>query len=110
VTFLADEGVDRQIVERLRLDGHEVSYVAEMAPGITDEVVLSESRKLAERVDHLTKSQSCERPIVNRRQATSLPHMISASSSLGSGKRRPAFSIWRIVINRPPDARASFWF
>jgi predicted nuclease of predicted toxin-antitoxin system len=46
VIFLADEGVDRQIVERLRLDGHEVSYVyvAEMAPGIMDEVVLSESR------------------------------------------------------------------
>jgi len=44
VTFLADEGVDRQIVERLRLDGHEVSYVAEMAPGIMDEVVLRESR------------------------------------------------------------------
>ena len=44
MTFLADEGVDRQIVERLRLDGHEVSYVAEMTPGIMDEVVLSESR------------------------------------------------------------------
>ena len=44
MTFLADEGVDRQIVERLRLDGHEVSYLAEMAPGIMDEVVLSESQ------------------------------------------------------------------
>ena len=27
MTFLADEGVDRQIVERLRLDGHQVAYV-----------------------------------------------------------------------------------
>jgi predicted nuclease of predicted toxin-antitoxin system len=44
VTFLADEGVDRQIVERLRLDGHRVAYVAEMSPGIMDEVVLMESR------------------------------------------------------------------
>jgi predicted nuclease of predicted toxin-antitoxin system len=44
VTFLADEGVDRQIVERLRLDGHVVSSVAEMSPGIMDEVVLMESR------------------------------------------------------------------
>jgi len=49
VTFLADEGVDRQIVERLRLDGHDVFYVAEMAPGITDEIVLSASRN-SERV------------------------------------------------------------
>ena len=34
MTFLADEDVDRQIVERLRLDGHQVAYVAEMSPGI----------------------------------------------------------------------------
>jgi predicted nuclease of predicted toxin-antitoxin system len=47
MTFLADEGVDRQIVERLRLDGHQVAYVAEMPPGITDEVVLIESRASA---------------------------------------------------------------
>lgn len=44
MTFLADEGVDRQIVERLRLDGHQVVYIAEMSPGITDETVLMESR------------------------------------------------------------------
>ena len=45
--FLADEGVDRQIVERLREDGYEVAYVAEMSPGISDEVVLKESRSSA---------------------------------------------------------------
>jgi len=44
VTFLADESVDRQIVERLRLDGHLVAYVAEMSPGIMDDTVLMESR------------------------------------------------------------------
>lgn len=37
---LADEGVDRHIVERLRQDGHQVWYVAEMDPGIADDVVL----------------------------------------------------------------------
>ncbi len=47
MTFLADECVDRQIVDRLRLDGHEVAYVAEMSPGIVDEVVLLESRNSA---------------------------------------------------------------
>ena len=31
-------------VERLRLDGHQVAYVAEMSPGIMDEAVLLESR------------------------------------------------------------------
>lgn len=39
--FLADEGVDRQIVERLRQDGHQVWYVAEMEPGISDKAVLN---------------------------------------------------------------------
>jgi predicted nuclease of predicted toxin-antitoxin system len=38
--LLADESVDRQIVERLRADGHDVSYVAELEPGITDTEVL----------------------------------------------------------------------
>jgi predicted nuclease of predicted toxin-antitoxin system len=44
VRFLADECVDRPIVELLRLDGHEVAYVAEMSAGIMDDVVLMESR------------------------------------------------------------------
>ena len=44
MTFVADESVDSQIVERLRRDGHQVAYVAEMSPGIMDEAVLTESR------------------------------------------------------------------
>jgi len=38
--FLADESVDRPIVEKLRQDGHFVLYVAEMEPGISDDAVL----------------------------------------------------------------------
>lgn len=38
--LLADENVDRPIVERLRRDGHDVIYVAELDPGITDRDVL----------------------------------------------------------------------
>ena len=37
---LADESVDKDIVFRLRDDGHAVEYVAEMSPGIMDEEVL----------------------------------------------------------------------
>ncbi len=40
MNFLADESVDKQIVERLRQDGHSVRYVAEMDPGISDDAVL----------------------------------------------------------------------
>lgn len=41
MNFLADEGVDFPVVQRLRTDGHEVLYVAEMDPGISDEKVLA---------------------------------------------------------------------
>ncbi|MBI5823025.1 MAG: DUF5615 family PIN-like protein [Chloroflexi bacterium] len=38
--IVADECVDDEIVLRLRNDGHKVSYVAEVSPGILDEDVL----------------------------------------------------------------------
>lgn len=38
--FLVDESVDRQLVDQLRYDGHEIWYVAEMEPGIPDDDVL----------------------------------------------------------------------
>ena len=40
MNLLADESVDKQIVERLRQEGHNVLYIAEMEPSITDDVVL----------------------------------------------------------------------
>jgi len=40
VKLLADEGVDAQIVAHLGAAGHDVTYVAELAPGVTDEAVL----------------------------------------------------------------------
>lgn len=41
--LLADESVDRPIVERLRGDGHDTVYVAELSPSITDEQVLQKA-------------------------------------------------------------------
>jgi predicted nuclease of predicted toxin-antitoxin system len=40
MNLLADESVAAGIVDRLRLDGHRVDYVAEMSPSITDDDVL----------------------------------------------------------------------
>lgn len=40
MNFLADESVDRAIVDRMRTDGHSVDYVAELAPSIDDNEVL----------------------------------------------------------------------
>ena len=45
MNLLADESVDGPIVERLRLDGHDVLYVAEMAPGIKDDDVFDAANR-----------------------------------------------------------------
>lgn len=42
--LVADESVDGPIVERLRADGHETLYIAELDPGISDEVILEQAR------------------------------------------------------------------
>jgi predicted nuclease of predicted toxin-antitoxin system len=43
MNLVADEGVDRQIVEQLRQDGHDVAYIAELAPSISDDEVLQQA-------------------------------------------------------------------
>lgn len=45
--LVADEGVDRQIVDGLRADGHEVEYGAEMDPGVSDDLVLARCNAVA---------------------------------------------------------------
>lgn len=40
MNLVADESIDRAIVERLRKEGYTVLSVAEMEPSIPDEVVL----------------------------------------------------------------------
>lgn len=46
MNLLIDESVDRQVVEKLRQDGHNVVYVSEMDPGISDDEVLSIANKM----------------------------------------------------------------
>ncbi len=45
--FLADENLDLSVIRRLRDAGHEVVAVAEMEPGISDELVLASANSLA---------------------------------------------------------------
>jgi predicted nuclease of predicted toxin-antitoxin system len=40
MNLVADENIDRQVVERLRRDGHQVDWIAEVSPSATDEEVL----------------------------------------------------------------------
>ena len=41
--LLADEGVDRSIVLRLRSEGHLVDHIAELAPSLKDDEVLRQA-------------------------------------------------------------------
>ena len=45
MNLVADEGVDRPVVERLRRDGHHVVYVAELSPSVADEEVLQRANE-----------------------------------------------------------------
>ncbi len=45
MNFIADENVDQQIVDYLRKNGYDVLYVEEMAPGVSDEIVLSKANE-----------------------------------------------------------------
>ena len=46
MNILADENIDRQIVERLRQDGHAVLSVAELDPSISDDDVLAMAQRV----------------------------------------------------------------
>jgi hypothetical protein len=40
MNIVADESIDRPIVLELRQDGHDVVYIAELSPSISDDQVL----------------------------------------------------------------------
>src|SRR5438105_3392271 len=47
MNLIADESVDRQIVDRLRQDGYDILYIAELEPGISDKSVFDRANENA---------------------------------------------------------------
>jgi predicted nuclease of predicted toxin-antitoxin system len=45
VNLVVDENVDQSVVNRLRAEGHDVLYAAEMEPGVDDAVVLQRANE-----------------------------------------------------------------
>ena len=45
MNLLADESVDKLIVDKLRQNGHSVLYIAELSPSIDDETVLHQANQ-----------------------------------------------------------------
>ena len=56
MNFIADEGVDREIVEALRAHDHAVLHVAEMSPGINDVDVLNLANSYSDSNEFITES------------------------------------------------------
>ncbi len=68
MTCVADENVDRQIVDNLRLYGHTVAYIAELEPGIDDHDVLR--RSLETRAVLITADKDFGEIVFRQRRAT----------------------------------------
>lgn len=47
MNLVADENIDRGIVDRLRRDGHIVAWIAEVSPSVSDEDVLQQATAAA---------------------------------------------------------------
>ncbi len=45
MNLLTDESVEALVVDRLREEGHDLLYVAELEPGISDEIVLNRANE-----------------------------------------------------------------
>ncbi|MBM3240017.1 hypothetical protein FJZ31_27335 [Candidatus Poribacteria bacterium] len=45
MNLLADESIDKLIVERLRQEGYNVLYIAELSPSIDDDAVLQQANQ-----------------------------------------------------------------
>lgn len=82
--FVADEGVDRQIVLRLRQDGHTIHYVAEMEPGIPDNAVLELANK--ERAILLTNDKDFGEIVFREHRVTSGVVLIRLAGLSASAK------------------------
>ena len=45
MNLLADENIETEIVDQLRISGHNVNYVLEMSPGIDDKEIIQQANK-----------------------------------------------------------------
>jgi len=112
VKLLADEDVDGPIVARLRQDGHQVEYVAEMKGGISDDEVLrhaNQSRALLITADKdfgelVFRRGRLDSGILLLRLAGTLPHqkgeIVSKALSAHGSEMSSAFSVITAKILR----------
>ena len=101
--FLADESVDRPIVDRLRRVGHDVAAIAEESPGLKDDAVLA--RAWLEGVVLITADKDFGELVYRRRR----PHAgVLLLRLAGLGEDEKCDLVARAVAARGDDLPQAF--
>jgi predicted nuclease of predicted toxin-antitoxin system len=103
VRLVCDEGVDRQIVERLRAGEHEVVYIAEVAQGAADEEVL---RRAAQEKALLLTTDKDFGELVFRQQRS--PHGVVLLHLAGLSQERKAAAVATVLARYGHELEMAF--
>ncbi|MGH7471758.1 MAG: DUF5615 family PIN-like protein [Longimicrobiales bacterium] len=103
MNLVCDEGVERQIVEQLREDGHSVVYVAELDPSIPDPDVLALS---VEQAAPLVTNDKDFGELVYRQRLASTGVVLLRLAGLSATAKSAAVS--RAVRDHAADIPGSF--
>jgi predicted nuclease of predicted toxin-antitoxin system len=101
--FLADENVDSQIVSALRGAGHEVAYVAELEPGISDDQVLELAKRTGSLL--LTEDKDFGELVFRMRRQTYGVILIRLA---GLSSQEKVEIVGAIIIAHPDELQNSF--
>lgn len=103
MNLVADENLDKSLVERLRRDGHDVLYTAEMEPGVEDIVVL---RRANEREALLITEDKDFGELVFRQRLVHAGVILVRLAGLSTPAKTDAVA--RTLIERGPQLVGSF--
>jgi predicted nuclease of predicted toxin-antitoxin system len=104
MNLLADESIDKQMVERLRLDGHTVIYIAEIEPSISDDLVL---QKANENSSLLLTADKDFGELVFHKQLLSSGGVVLIRL-FGLSAERKSEIISRLLLERTEDVKQAF--
>jgi len=103
VRYLADESVERQIVDALRSGGYEVDWIAELAPGATDTDVLARANRGSSVL--ITEDKDFGELVYRRRQQNSGVVLLRLSGL--TQQRKVALAV-RVFADRAADFGGAF--
>ncbi len=101
--YLADESVERQIVDALRRAEHDVDYIAELAPGAPDPDVLERANRESSVL--ITGDKDFGELVYRRRQQNSGVVLLRLSGL--TQQRKVAIAV-QVFADRAPDFSGAF--